>query len=174
MVRLYTADALDALGKEVSAGRSARLRVPELEEENKAKADEVKRAREREQELEAELKTRRVNIQGLEAQVSQLRKTVEVAQDQIAAGSKLQKKVEKKPKPPRRVRVPGDENEGVYSVTTQAGVGEFNTFFEIGFKDATGRQRWKRLDHADIEKARAERAPASSAGEGMPWASASD
>jgi hypothetical protein len=150
--------AVEDLGESQRAadrsGAKAQKRIGQLEESNQTMSQELAAAKEHEQELDGQLAEARERESKLVAQANHLRQALEAAATARPTASAEKPKPEKKP---RRVRVEGAENEGIYTVTKKVGP-DWDTLLEIGYRDAEGRQRWQRLDHADIEKARAERA----------------
>jgi integrase len=53
----------------------------------------------------------------------------------------------------RRVRIPGEQNHNLYESTRADG----QRLLELGYRDSTGKQRWKVLGEVGIKEARAER-----------------
>jgi hypothetical protein len=146
--------AVEDLGESQRAadrsGAKAQKRIGQLEESNQTMSQELAAAKEREQELDAQLADARQQESELRAKANHLRRALDAAA--TARPSADTKAKPEKPKAPRRVRVEGAENEGIYTVTKKVGPAEWDTRFEIGYRDAEGRQRWLRLDHTDIEK----------------------
>jgi hypothetical protein len=157
LVSFAIEDLANALGVEVKRGRRGLKRAAELEAANETMATERKLAAEREERLNQQLGEARERESKLVAQANHLKRALAATSQHVPTDKGTKAKADQ-PKPPRRVRVEGPENEGIYTVTRKVGPNDFDTALEIGFKDAAGKQRWRRLEHTDIEKARAERA----------------
>jgi hypothetical protein len=157
LVSVAVEDLVESRRAAAKAGAAAHMKMTDMQESNTTMSKELAAAKESEEELRKELaEARQGEAEARMTQVNHLRRALDAditARPTTGAEPKPEKKKE-----PRRVRVEGAENEGVYTVTRKVGPNDFDTALEIGFKDAAGKQRWRRLDHTDLERARAERA----------------
>jgi hypothetical protein len=154
LVSVSIEDLANALGSEIKRGRDGLKRVSQLEESNRAASEELKGAKDEAEGLRKELAEARKREAELMAQANHLRRALNAASN--AKPRAAAKKEKKKGEEPRPVKVEGEV--GIYTNTFKAAPNEWETVYEINYKDATGKLRWRRLDHTDLDRARAERA----------------